>query len=59
MIITIIMGPVMMTNLNNIVSSAFSSDHVISVSATSVFTSTILFLKNKKTTIVVYSNAAL
>ncbi len=48
MIITITMGPVMMTNLNNIVSSAFSSDHVISDSATSIFTSTILFLKNKR-----------
>ncbi len=37
----------MMTNLNNITSSAFSSDHVISESATSVSTSTILFLKTK------------
>jgi hypothetical protein len=47
MIITITMGPVMMTNLNNIVSSAFSSDHVLSDSATSISTSTILFLKTK------------
>jgi hypothetical protein len=43
------MGRVMMTDLNNIVSSsAFSSDHAILDSATSISTSTILFSKTKE-----------